>query len=170
MKWFKHSTGSLNNSFIFELVEEFGGDGYMVFFGTIELMADEFDPLDPGRNTMSIKKLTKNLQLSRQKVTKILQFIDRKSRVFNQKPKITEKKSVGFYADINATHVELNCPRLKALCDDYTRRQLQNMCEQSSDSVSTKKEKEKEIKKEIIKKGTDAPGGAPFKMPTDEQV
>ncbi len=58
MKWYKHLSGSLNNSFTFDLVEKFGGDGYMVFFGTLEIMADEFDIHNPGLSCISIKKLT----------------------------------------------------------------------------------------------------------------
>ena len=82
MKWFKHLTGSLNNSDIFEAIERFGSDGYLVFFGTLELMADEFDPKNPGISRISTKKLTKNLQLSRQKTVKILKYFHEKRRIF----------------------------------------------------------------------------------------
>ena len=65
MKWFKHLSGSLNNSLIYELVSEHGSDGYLVFFGTIELMSDEFDIYNPGLNRIPIKKMQKSFQMSR---------------------------------------------------------------------------------------------------------
>ena len=49
MKWFKHLSGSLNNSIIAESIELFGGDGYLVFFGILEMISDEFDIYNPGK-------------------------------------------------------------------------------------------------------------------------
>ena len=80
MKWFKHLTGSLNNSIIAQAIEIFGGDGYLVFFGILEMMADEFDVQDPGKVVLRMKKVRRNLQLSRQKTVKILAFFDQKAK------------------------------------------------------------------------------------------
>jgi hypothetical protein len=130
MKWFKHLAGSLNNSFIFELVNKFGGDGYLVFFGTLEIMADEFDVYQPGFNRFLIKKLTKNLQLSRQKTVKIWKFIDEKARENPQ-------KSVGFFVSVKDQYVEINCPKLRELCDEYTEKQLSKKSGQCRDNVGS---------------------------------
>ncbi len=137
MKWYKHLSGSLNNSFVFELIERFGGDGYLVFFGTLELMADEFDIKNPGISTFSIKKLTKNLQLSRQKAIKILKFCDEKKRIF---------------INIQGDNLTLDCPRLKELTDEYTQKQLSKMSGQTPDSNRDKlrpKEAEAEAEAEV---------------------
>lgn len=42
MKWFKHITDSLDDPFIFELMTKYGSDGYVVFFGILEIYSREF--------------------------------------------------------------------------------------------------------------------------------
>ena len=147
MKWFKHLTGSLNNSIIFEAIEKFGSDGYLVFFGTLELMADEFDVHNPGEIILSMKKLRKNLQLSRQKTVKILAFFDKKA-----KEKLTKKQS--FFATVEGDKVKLYSPRLKQLTDEYTRKELAKMsgvCQDIVRSLSgaTETETETEVLKQL---------------------
>ena len=36
MKWFKHVSDSLDDPLIYDLMTEFGSDGYLVFFGVLE--------------------------------------------------------------------------------------------------------------------------------------
>lgn len=117
MKWFKHLSGSLKDSIIFEAVEKFGGDGYLVFFGTLEIMADEFDIYQPDRVTVSLKKMTNLLQLSRQKTVRILRFFDEKAKKYSR-----ENKS--FFAEINETHVTIICNRFASLADTHTAHEL----------------------------------------------
>lgn len=125
MKWFKHLSGSLNDSLIFEAIENFGSDGYLVFFGTLETLSDEMDFHDPGRLSISLKKMQKNFQLSRQKIVKILSF-------FDQKAKRNKKKSISFYADIGKTHVDIYCPKFKRLCDNYVRYEVMKVSKEDS--------------------------------------
>lgn len=113
MKWFKHLSGSLNDSLIFEAIENFGSDAYLVFFGTLEILADEIDIYNPGKLSISLEKMKKNFQLSRQKIVKILSF-------FDQKAKKNEKKFISFYAEVGKTHVDIYCPKFERLCDEYT--------------------------------------------------
>ena len=141
MKWFKHLTGSLNNSFIFELIEKFGGDGYLIFFGTLELMADEFDIYNPGKNEFSYKKLTKNLQVSRQKLTKIYQFI-------NEKAKENTQKDVGFLVVFNKNKIRIICNRLAKLCDNHTQKLLKD----TTKSLQSKKEETSAQEEEVRSK------------------
>ena len=136
MKWFKHISGSLNDSFIFSLIERFGGDGYLVFFGTLELMADEFDIKNPGISHFTVKKLTKNLQISRRKLTEILKFTTEKGRLI---------------ADINRDKITLNCPRLKKLCDNWTQSQLRSNCEVNKKSLPPKEVEVEEDKENTLK-------------------
>lgn len=130
MKWFKHLSSSLNESFVFGLVERFGGDGYMAYFGILEMLSDEFDIHNPGENMLSLKKITKNLQLSRQKTVKILEFCD-------QKAKGNSQKKLGFYVTFKKDHVVINCPRLKELADEYTQKQLKDLSGQCRDNVGS---------------------------------
>jgi len=117
MKWFKHLSGSLKDSIIFEAIEKFGGDGYLVFFGTLEMMADEFDIYEPDRVTLSIKKITNLLQLSRQKTLKILSFFDEKAKKYS-------KENKSFFAEIGETHVTIICSRFASLADNHTANEL----------------------------------------------
>ena len=144
MKWFKHLSGSLNNSIISEAIERFGGDGYLVFFGILELVSDEFDIYNPGVKTLRMKKITKNLQLSRQKTVKILRF-------FDEKAKIKSNKNVSFFADIQKNLVTINCKRLAELCDNHTQKLLKDTSKslQSSIEVTSSLEAEAEVEADL---------------------
>jgi len=109
MKWFKHMSDSLSDPFIFELIENFGGDGYLVFFGTLSLMAAEFDINFPGKSQFSVKFLAKNFQISDKKLRKIFNFITKKGKFFVE-------YCNGMYF--------INCPKFKDICDNFTRKSL----------------------------------------------
>ncbi len=117
------------------MIEKFGSDGYLVFFGTLELMADEFDIEEPGKTQLSIKKLTKNLQLSRQKTLKILKFCDEKERIF---------------CNVNKNSIALHCPRLQELTDEYTQKMLKQKSGQTPAVNRDKlRPKEEEVEEEV---------------------
>lgn len=109
MKWFKHISDSLDDPFIFDLIDQFGGDGYLVFFGTLEVMAREFDMFSPGTCSISVRFLTKKLQLSAKKTLKILNFCDKNNRILIARA---------------GDRITLNCPKLKDLCDEFTKKKL----------------------------------------------
>ncbi|HPV30731.1 MAG TPA: hypothetical protein PLT30_14795 [Deltaproteobacteria bacterium] len=121
MKWFKHLSGSLNDSLIYEAIETFGSDAYLVFFGTLEHLADDFDISNPGIARLSIKKLTKNMQLSRLKLVKILQHFDKIAR---ENP----AKTTSFFAEVDGDHVTINCPKFVGLKDNHTTNEARKTC------------------------------------------
>jgi hypothetical protein len=96
MKWFKHISDSLDDPFIFELMEEFGADGYLVFFGTLEIYSREFSPNVDWKLSITWSYLRQKLRISQPKLQKILskidkweiEFIDNKVVIFI--PKFTE--------------------------------------------------------------------------------
>lgn len=147
MKWFKHLSGALNDNLIFDAVEKFGGDGYMVFFGTLEILADEFDIYNPGSCRLSIKKLTKSFQISRQKLTKILTYFDQKANEIQTKDK-------SFFVCFQKDHVIIKCNRLAELCDEHTQKLLKKNREsigsQSGVSRDVEAEAEADKDKDII--------------------
>jgi len=98
---------------VYDLIANFKGDGYLVFFGLLDLMSKDFDINNPGTNTFSIKYVTKNLQVSRRFLTKVLDFIGKHPK---EKGKI-------FYT-IEGTNITVKCKRLKNLCDTWTQKQL----------------------------------------------
>ena len=119
----------------------------MVYFGTLELMSDEFDIYNPGVNRIQIKKLTQNLQLSRQKTLKILRFCD-------EKAKENKEKDVSFFVTIEKDHVVVKSNRLARLCDNHTQKLLKDALKllQSENEVTSFQEVEEEVrsKKEHI--------------------
>ena len=150
MKWFKHKSKSLNDDLIFEAIERFGSDGYLVFFGTLEIMSDEFDIHQPGVSRVSIKKLTKNLQLSRQKTLRILSF-------FHQKANEERFKNKSFFVVFEKDHVVVKCNELAKLCDEHTRKLLfksQESVRSQSGVTPTHRSKKKEVRILICKRNS----------------
>ncbi|OEU68482.1 MAG: hypothetical protein BBJ57_07330 [Desulfobacterales bacterium PC51MH44] len=143
LKWFKHLSGSLNNSVIAESVERFGGDGYLVFFGILEMVSDEFDIYNPGRVTLRMKKITKNLQLSRQKTVRILRF-------FDEKAKLKLQEDVSFFVEIEKGDVTIKCSRLAKLSDNHTQKRLKETSKllPSDFEVTSLQEEEEEVEEE----------------------
>ena len=136
MKWFKHITDSLDDPFIFDLVSHFKGDGYMVFFGTLEIMSREFNIETPGICEISLKFLAKKLQLSVRFITKVLDFCAKNERIFYS---------------IKNDRITLNCPKLIKMCDEFTQKALKEKSGVDPDTVGSesgirnkKKEEDKE--------------------------
>lgn len=72
MKWYKHISDSLDDPFIFDLIEEFGGDGYLVFFGVLEIYAREFLPEKNWKLDGSLAFFAQKLHVSVSKFKKII--------------------------------------------------------------------------------------------------
>lgn len=76
MKWFKHISDSLDDPFIFELMAEFGADGYLVFFGILEIYSREFKVEDNWKLSVTQSYLTQKLHKRQSTlVIKILKHI-----------------------------------------------------------------------------------------------
>ena len=121
---------------ISDLINNFGGDGYLVFFGILDMMAEDFDENNPGISTFSCHYLTQNLQLSRQKLVRILTFLQNYPK---NKGKLLH--------EINGKKIIVSCSRLKDLADDWTKRTLR-----SSSVVAPAQEVEVEVEVEVEKK------------------
>ncbi len=108
MKWFKHLVKSGDDSDIETAIELFGSDGYYVFFRTLEIMADEFNP---EGNVFLWNVFRKKFRISPNKTLKILSFFDEKTRIFSS-----------FFTQNRKQYIRLKCPKLKSLADEYTRK------------------------------------------------
>jgi len=106
MKWFKHISDSLDDPFIFSLIEEFGSDGYLVFFGILEVYAREFSTKDEWILTEKQSYFRHKLGISRKKLKKILL-------------KIT-KWDVSFTED----KISIFIPKFRELMDESTLKKL----------------------------------------------
>ena len=142
MKWFKHFTGSLNDDLIFEAMHIFGSDAVVVFFGTLDILADEFDIYNPGESRILIKKLTQYFQLSRQKTTKILKH-------FDQKAKEKRYKNKSFCVKFENDYVVIRCQKLKEICDTYTEKQLRKVRTKSGQDTNNGSPIEAEVEAEV---------------------
>lgn len=103
MKWYKHLAKSIDNPFIRQLMYEFGADAYLVFFGILEIYADNFSP-------ESDWKLTINLRYFHEK------FLLSKSKIKNVLSKISE-----WEVTFNNDDVVIFIPKFKELLDNYTK-------------------------------------------------
>jgi hypothetical protein len=105
----------------------FGSDGPWVFFRTLEIMSREFDIHNPGKNQFFLSFFTKKFRLSSRKLLKILQYFDKKKRIF-----------INLYDEDGVRMIELFCPKLKSLADEYTRVKMSKI---SGDSQGTLRSK-----------------------------
>lgn len=124
MKWYKHLVESGDDPDVDGAVILFGADGYYVFFRTLEVMAREFDYENPGSNTFLWEFYRKKFRISARKLRKILDFFNEKQRIYCR-----------IYTQGKVKMVELKCPKLKALCDEHTRKVLSKKSGVSQESV-----------------------------------
>jgi len=124
MKWFKHQTE--NNSFIFKLVELFGGDGYLIYYRTREMIAEEFDIKNPGKAQFSVKKMTNFIQVSAGKLRKVLNFLTKSEQIFAE------------FIDNGVPSINLYDPELQELTDEYTTKKIGTVSGQTPDNVRKK--------------------------------
>jgi hypothetical protein len=145
MKWFKHISDSLDDPFIADLINEFHGDGYLAFFGILEMMSREFDVETPGKVSLSYKYIQHKLRIRRNKLNRILEFCQRNERILYES---------------NGKYVYLNCPKLKEMCDEFTQKLLKskigsesglNQESVGSESGTEVRSKKKEVRNKNIK-------------------
>lgn len=114
MKWYKHLSKSIDNPFIRELMYEFGADAYLVFFGTLEIYADNFVPSERYELSVKTRYLRDKLLLSTSKLQKIFLKI-------SQNPDKESRWEINF----NNDQVVIFIPKFKKLLDNYTSDSLQ---------------------------------------------
>ncbi len=136
MKWFKHISNSLNDPDIHYLIEKHGANGYLVFFGTLEVYAREFKPELNWKLVVTLSYLKQNLRQSHYKLMEnCLRTISELGR---------------FEVDIKDGKVSIFIPKFKELMDEWTQRKLGSCSAVTPkiliDEVEVRSKKEKEIK------------------------
>lgn len=127
MKWYKHLSKSLNNPFIRELMYEFGSDAYLVFFGTLEIYADNYMPSERYELCVKTRFLRDQLLLSTSKLQKIFAKI-------SQNPNKEDRWEINF----NKDKVIIFIPKFQKLVDNYTKDTQDKTCKKlASDSQET---------------------------------
>jgi hypothetical protein len=135
MKWFKHISDSLDDPFIFDLMTEFKSDGYVVFFGVIEIYSREFSKENGWKLVISLSYLHQKLRVSPSKVKKILLKI--------------YKWKVSF----EGNKVSIFIPKFTELLDEWTSRKIGSKSGVTPEILkrNTDKELDKELDTDMYK-------------------
>lgn len=132
--------GSADDPDIDDAITIFGSDGYYIFFRTLEILAQEFDPNTPGEITVSREFFRKKFRVSWQKVVKVLSFYHERERIFHK-----------FLDDKRLPSIWLHCPKYQELTDEYSKKLLKKMSGQTPDSCLDKVRVEEEVEEEVDK-------------------
>ena len=132
MKWLKHFTDSLDDPFIHQLMQKYRSDGYLVYWGTLEIIAKEFDIHNPGFCQIPSSFLRKKLGVSRKKLEQILDFCGKKKKIYAE------------FLNDNCDEIKIYCPKLKELCDEWTKKNLKELRSKSRESPHIEEEEEEE--------------------------
>ena len=139
IKWFKHISDSLDDPFIFDLTSEFGGDGYLVFFGVLEIYSREFKTELNWKLNVSQRYLTRKLNKRQSTlVVKILKHIQNSGK---------------WDIDFNGPQVSIYIPKFTELIDNWSQRKLRSgtVDTPSKHQLNKDKRSKKKIKKETKK-------------------
>ena len=136
MKWFKHYSDSLEDPFVQELMDEFGAQGYLFYFGLLEIFAAEMGSNLDGELELKPEYLRRKLRISSAKVEKLLNHC---STVM----KLSANFSKGRWI--------ISIPKMLELKDNYTK-DLQGAGKKLS--LEKEKDKEEEKEKRVCKKRT----------------
>lgn len=107
MRWFKHISNSQNDETISELMDEFGAEGYGVWWIILERIAQLIDETDRCFARFSLKVWATSARVSVKKFQNIIEFLEKK-QVFNLK---LENKIL-----------TIECPKLLKYRDEWTER------------------------------------------------
>lgn len=135
MKWFKHISDSLDDPFIFELMEKHGADGYLVFFGILEIYSREFHSEDSWNLSITLSYLKRKFHKThRQLITNPLQTISNSGK---------------WNVTIEDDKVTIFIPKFTELLDEWSRRKLGSHSGVTPKILKTDKDKDKELDKDI---------------------
>jgi hypothetical protein len=112
MKWFKHLVESGNDPDIGAIMDEFGFQGYYLFFRTLEILGRECDPHNPGELNCNFSWLKSQFFCGISK-KKLKSFYDFCSKLNKGKGR--------FVYEMNGRDINLKCMKFKELVDEYTR-------------------------------------------------
>jgi len=112
VRWYKHLTSSLQDPLISELREKYGADGYLVFFGTLEVYAREFKPRRRWHLDVTTKFLMR--QLGYNDVKKFITILTA----------IGQRGS--WKVDVNHDRISINIPKFYDLLDESTLRKMRD--------------------------------------------
>lgn len=128
MKWYKHISDSLDDPFIFDLMTLFGSDGYLVFFGTLEIYAREFSPKVGWK--LRITRAYLKQKLGKRQDTLIIKSLKHIQNSGKWEIEITDNELIIFI------------PKFTELLDEWTQRKLGSYSGVTPKILGTDKDKE----------------------------
>lgn len=108
MRWFKHMTMSNSDEILSQLMDEFGTEGYGVWWLILEKIAQLMDETNRTFAKFSLKVWAKFTRISPKKLQKLVKFL--------------EKNEV-FLTEFEDGYLTINCPNLLKYRDEWTERQ-----------------------------------------------
>jgi|GEM_PF-5161273 len=113
MRWFKHLTNAHDDECMSELIDEFGPEGYGVWWIILEKIAAQMDKTERCFARYSLKKWSKTCGISVKKFQKTVSFLSKLE-------KVTAKK-----CEKNSDFLIIECRNLLKFRDEYTKKSIQ---------------------------------------------
>ncbi|MCK5601541.1 DUF4373 domain-containing protein [Candidatus Pacearchaeota archaeon] len=113
MRWFKHMTSARDNEDLSELLENYGAEGYGVWWIILELIAAQMDKSDKCSARYSFKKWAKSCQVSTKKFQKVTSFLSELEQI-----SIKECEN-------NTDFLIIKCVKLLKFRDEYSKKSRQ---------------------------------------------
>lgn len=107
MRWFKHISNSHNDEILSELMDEFGAEGYGVWWLILEKIALLMDESDRTSARFSVKLWASFAKVSAKKLQSIVTFLEKKQR---------------FTVKLDGNYLTIDCPKLLKYRDEWTER------------------------------------------------
>jgi hypothetical protein len=134
MLWFKHLNNARNDPFIFDLRQRFGGEGYFVYFATLEIYANSFKPRPGWYLDVSIEYLKHEMGIYHlKKLLRIIEYIRSWPDVDGAKDRpalndnMIEEIAPKWIAQLTGTRIALLIPTFTRLMDNYTAQKVRQM-------------------------------------------
>ncbi len=119
MRFFKHLTNASRDERISALKDEFGQEGYGVYWTILEIIAEKIDEKNITFCQFSVKKWRKSLDISAKKLNFFVTFC--------------EKLGL-FFAKYESDKLTKNCPKLLKYKDEWTKRKAKKRAKNSGET------------------------------------
>jgi len=146
MRWFKHLSNASDDPTIAMLMDEFGAEGYGVYWIILEKIARNLNENDQTFVTFSLKNWSNFTRTSPKRFQKIINFLADAENFSSKNPLFF----LDFFQKNNQTYITINCPKLLKYRDEYTKKKnrksgqttdkLQKKSGQSPDKIPTNSE------------------------------
>lgn len=135
MHWFKMKTDNLDDPFIYDLMKEYGSNGYLIYFGMISLICRDNGKDCTGKAEFSQAFISQKLKLRWGTIRKVLMFCQSKGKID---------------LIIEGDNLNLYFPKILEIRDEYSRRVDRKPDNVKVNNRVTKPGADKKKEKEII--------------------